>query len=68
MTLPPKLLAFLVSERLAGKYEHGVVALLDGKWVCRCGVPIETLIPHLMELGLWNKNLCQWAWPINWKD
>ena len=64
MTLPPKLLAFLVSERLAGKYGHGIVQLAPKPdnpntyfpWVagirrvCRCGLQLDTEVSMINHL------------------
>ncbi len=74
MTLPPKLLAFLVSERLAGKYRHGIVRLANKKQICRCGKvlgqapKLGDMVEHLDDLRLWDTRPYQWETVIDWKD
>lgn len=72
MELPLKLQAFLVSEQLAGKYQHGMI-WLDGreKLMCRCGELLgrdtSDMTLHLKMLGLWDQYSYQWEAMIDWE-
>jgi len=72
MKLPPKLQAFLVSEQLAGKYQHGIIRL-NGKRVCRCGQALGgkaymEMVDHLDKLGLWVSPPYRWEHVMDWTE